>query len=172
MSAIAPFSARLISTWSLDRLYRVYPTKEYLFFIRIGGQGAVARAAAVQFGILGGMILGYFEKRASARLADGLRDLDAQDPHALIGRHKHDFRVGLVEVESSRIGPAARVGTHGPHVGRWVLTPRGRKPITLQLEKVEDMKAAIDGVAAVAGPRHQNVVVWNADSGRFVKQPA
>lgn len=172
MSAVPPFNARLISTWSFDRLYRVYIDNNDICFVRIGGQGGARRGAAAQFGLLGGLVLGYFDKRAASRLGDKVRDLDSRDPRKRVGHHKHDFRVSLVELESSEIRPAAMIGGHGPHAGRWVITPRNRKPLTLQLETVADMKAAVEELEQSLGGRHHNTVVWNADTGRFVKRAA
>lgn len=170
MSAPTPFNARLISTWSSDRLYRVYPTNDGISFIRVGGQGGAAQAAAAQFGLLGGLVLGLFAGRSANRLAEKVREADSQDPHALLGRHKHDFQVRMIEVESSVLGRAARIGGHGPHVGRWSLSVRGEKPMTLQLETVGDMQAAARALPEAVSGLHRNDVVWSPQSRKFVSQ--
>ncbi|HKY32463.1 MAG TPA: hypothetical protein VJV23_08010 [Candidatus Polarisedimenticolia bacterium] len=165
------FHARFISTWTPDRLYRVYIDRGEIFFIRVGGQAGFAEGAALQLGLLGGFILRAIRRRNAARRAARAEELDRQHPSAHLSAHKHNIHAAVSAVESSSLEPPAALGAHGEHFGRWKLTLRGSKPMLLQLETIEDMTAAHQALAGL-GAAHVSKVAYDPASGRFAKAPA
>lgn len=161
------FNARFTSTFSLDRLYRVYLERGEVYFIRIGGQGG-GPALAAQFGLLGGLVWNLVKKRVEAKFRARVALVDRRHPSVELRSHKHNFRAATPEFETSVLEPAAVVAGHGPHVGRWIVKLRGRKKITLQLETVEDMTLAVDLLPRFL-PQHSNHVAWNPQKETFEK---
>lgn len=163
------FNARFTSTFTPDRLYRVYLERGEVFFIRIGGQGGGGRALAHQFGLLGGLVWKLIQKRVEAKFQARVARVDMRHPSMQIRAHKHNLRVAAPEFESSTLEPPKAVAGHGEHYGRWLAKLRGRKPMTLQLETLEDMQRAVDLLPRFL-PQHSNSVVWNAAKNRFDKR--
>ncbi len=172
MSNRKAFTARLISMLSLDRVYRVYLTDGAVFFIRIGGQGGFARGIAAQFGALGALFLRATQKRSQADRMRKLEKLDMTHPSAHLSAHKHNFTVPVSEFEESVLQPPPALGGHGQHHGRWVFKLRGQKPMTLQLETLEEMQAAYEILPNFLGGRHKTRVVWHAGKSMFIKGAA
>jgi len=163
------FNARFTSTFTPDRLYRVYLERGEAFFIRIGGQGGGGRALAHQFGLLGGLVWNLIKKRVEAKFRARLAAVDMRHPSMQVRAHKHNFRAAAPEFESSTLEPATTIASHGEHFGRWLVKLRGRKPMTLQLETLADMQRAVDLLPRFL-PRHSSNVVWNAAKNRFDKR--
>src|SRR5689334_7971719 len=65
------FDARLISTFTFDRVYRIYIKDQTLYFIRIGGQAGFsqglaaggARGGGIVGAIIGGLLAGWWRSR-------------------------------------------------------------------------------------------------------------
>lgn len=165
------FNARFISNLSLDRLYRVYVERGEMFFIRIGGQSGVAVGVASQFGVVGALVLRSLKKRGDEKLAAKIADLDRQHPSSQLSAHKQNFHAASTAVEHSALEPAATIGAHGEHFGRWRLKIRDGKEMLLQFEALEDMKAA-HGLLPALGSVHANNVVWDPAKNRFAKKVA
>ncbi len=163
------FNGRLISALSSDRLYRVLFDQGEAFFIQIGGQ-SFGQIIAASFGLLGALIYAPFQRKAQAKLAARIRDLDTQPPSMSLAAGKHNFNAAVADFESSTLEAAAAFGQHGPHLGRWVIQLRGQKPMTLQLETADDMRCAFEMLPA-AIRTHVNRVTWDAAKNKSVKTP-
>lgn len=163
------FNARLISTFGADRLYRVYLDRGELFFIRIGGQAGVAVGVAAQFGLLGAMVLKAHKKRSDEKLAARILDLDRQHPSAHLSGHKHNFHAATTAVRHSSLEPAAAMGAHGEHFGRWRFQVQDGKEILLQLETLDDMRSAFELLPSL-GAVHASNVVWDSGRQKFTKR--
>jgi hypothetical protein len=165
MGDMNAFNCRLISTFSADRIFRVFLVPEGLFFIQMGAQ-ELGRALALHFGLLGGLIYAAIDKRAQTKRQEKIRQLDLVHPSAHLGSGKHNFHATILDVETSVLQPRARFGSHGEQFGRWILKLRGQKEMTLELQTAEDMQRAYDLLpGTVRG--HENRVVWNAAKGAF-----
>ncbi len=161
------FNGRLISALSSDRFYRVYFGRGEVFFIQIGGQ-SFGQIVAASFGLLGALIYAPFQRKAQAKLAARIRDLDMQPPSMSLAGGKHNFSAAVADFESSALEAAVALGQHGPHLGRWVIQLRGQKPLILQLETEDDMRCAFE-MLPLAISAHVNQVVWDAARSKFVK---
>ncbi len=97
------FNARFVSTFTPDRLYRVYIDRGEIFFIRIGGQGGMALGVASQFGLLGGLVLQGLKKRGNEQLATKTSELDRQHPSSQLSAHKHNFHSAATAIQVSSL---------------------------------------------------------------------
>jgi hypothetical protein len=163
------FNARMLHTWTPDRLYRVYLTRDELFFIRIGGQGGMNEAAAAQFGLLGVLLSNTVVKRSKRKLEAIIAEVDANPPSLQLSKHKHNFRVLRSEVDQTKLEPPSTFASHGHHFGRWRITFRGKKPITLQFEEFNDMQTALQTLPKFFGSRMTVNVRWDLYAHKFVK---
>ncbi len=165
------FNARFVSTFTPDRLYRVYIDRGEIFFIRIGGQGGMALGVASQFGLLGGLVLQGLKKRGNEQLATKTSELDRQHPSSQLSAHKHNFHSAATAIQVSSLEPAALIGSHGEHFGRWKLKLRGSKEMLFQLETLDDMRAASEILPRLGGV-HVSNVVWDSAKKKFAKRAA
>ena len=161
------FNGRLVSALSADRLYRVRLERSEVLFIQVGGQ-EIGQAIALQFGLLGALIYAPLKRKSDARLKARIQDVDAQPMGSQLGAGEHDFRASASEIESSTLEPAAAIGGHGRHFGRWILQLSGRKPMTLQLESEADMRCALEAIP-LAIPLHVNHAAWDAVRKKFTR---
>lgn len=164
------FNARMLNTWTPDRLYRVYLMRDELFFIRIGGQRLMSDAVAVQFGLLGAAIAKATGKRTENKMAAKLAELDQIPPSLLLSRHKHNFRALRSEVVETNLNPPSTFASHGEHYGRWKITLRNQKPMTLQLEQLADMQTALQALPHFFGPLLDVTVRFDLSKQRYVKK--
>ncbi len=162
------FNARFLSTFSLDRLYRVYFERGEIFFIKVGGQSGVAIGVTSQFGVLGAMALRAIKKRGAEKLAARTSELDKQHPSAQLSAHKHNFQTPTTAIQRSSLEPAATLGTHGEHFGRWRLALREGKEMLFQLETLDDMTIASQ-VLPTLGDVHISNVTWDTAKKKFAK---
>jgi hypothetical protein len=151
MKAECAFNARSVSTFGLDRLYRVYLRQGELFFIKIGGQGGAGAAVAMQFGLLGALAQSWLSERSARSLKQKLDQFDRLDPRSLLGRDKNNFRLVPAEVVESSLEPAAKLQMHGAHVGIWKLHLRNRTTYTLQFEEKGEMDRALAVLPTLLG---------------------
>ena len=166
-----PFNARLVSNFSPDRLYRVYVDRGEVFFIRIGGQGGMAAGVAVHFGLLGILVMRALKKRADAKIAAKIAELDRQHPSGHLAAHTHNLHTATTAIETSSLEPAPLLGGHGQHVGRWRLKLREGKEMLFQFEMLEEMRTAHD-VLPTLGGAHVTNVAWDSAKQKFTKVPA
>ncbi|HEY7165290.1 MAG TPA: hypothetical protein VIB79_12050 [Candidatus Binatia bacterium] len=163
------FNCKLVSTFSVDRVYRVFSGSEGIFFIQIGGQN-VGELAAVHFGLLGRLVYSVIEKRLREKRDLKIQQLDLVHPSAHLGSGKHNFHVVSSEIELSTLEPRSRYRAHGSHAGRWLLKLRGRKQMKFEFETIDEMQRAYDLLpAAIAA--HKNKVVWNTAKNMFTAVP-
>jgi len=165
------FNARFISTFTPDRLYRVYVDRGEIFCIRLAGQGGLAAALAPHFGLLGVFIIRALKKRDAEKLAARVLEMDQQHPSAQISAHKHNFHATAGAIERSSLDPPPAVRTHGEHFGRWTLKLRDGKEMIFQLETFEEMKVACQLLPAL-GRAHVTNVVYDQLKQKFVKPVA
>lgn len=159
------FNGHYISALTPDRIYRVYPTRDEIFFIRVGGQPIGAPGMRG----LEGLLLEWLWERAQAKLKARCEKLDLEHPSLHLKAHKHNFRATAADFERSSLDAAKTVAAHGGHYGRWAFTLRGKKPMILQIETLSDVETAYQALGACVGSVHQVNVEWSPSKGAFVK---
>ncbi len=164
-------NARFVSVFMPDRTYRIHVDRGEIFAIRIGGQGGLAEAVALHFGLLGFLAMKPLKARGEAKLAARAADVDQKHPSTQLSAHKHNFHTTAGALSASSLEPAAAIRAHGEHAGRWRLKFRDGKEMTFQLEMFEEMRTAYQILPSL-GSVHVNQVVYDALSKQFKKAPA
>ena len=169
MRAERAFTARSLSTFSLDRLYRVYSSSQTLVFIKIGSQGDVARAVSNQFGLIGKLIHFWWQKKSQKKLQERLAADKHQDLESLLAREAGNFLLNAGQIVRASLEPPARFGTHGSHHGVWKLEETTGKKHTLQFEDISEMREAMAVLPAVLGPALTVLAEWNEKKKAYTK---
>jgi hypothetical protein len=170
MRADRAFTVRAVSTFTPDRLYRVYVCGRQLAFIKIAGQAGVAEGVAAQFGLVGGLILAWWKKRARRNLQERLGAEDQQDIELLLTRDPKNFLMQPSEIVRSTIEPPARFGAHGAHVGSWKVDSVEGKKQTYQFEEVSEMREALTILPVLLGAVLTVQARWDESKRRYVKE--
>jgi len=159
------FNARAISTFTTDKLYRIFIVGSELCFVKIGGQGGLAEGVTAgltsQLGLVGAAIGSAITKAAKKRQNASAAQADRLDPRTLATTGKDNFLATVGDVVKSSLDPAPMFGGHGRCFGRWQLHLRGDRKFTLQFENIGDMKCAVENLPKVLAPRLQVNVQWN-----------
>jgi len=166
------FTARATSTFGLDRLYRVYLAGNQLVFIKIGGQGGVAQGIASQFGFLGALLFGWWQKRARQKLQQRLAGEDRQNLRDLLARDRSNFVLDRGQVVRATLEAASPIGFHGPQHGIWKFEETKGKKHTLQFEDLAEMREAMAVLPGLLGPALIVNAAWNEKKGRYTKPRA
>jgi hypothetical protein len=164
------FNARCLSTWTSDRLYRIYVTGEQLVFVRIGGQGGTGVVIAAQFGLIGLLWHWLFSRKSDAKRRSLLEELDSQPPEHLIARHKHNFSATPADLVETSIEPPSALATHGKQYGTWRIALRDKKPMTLQFEDPDEMRVAVELLVAFFGAQLQINLEWDPEKKKYIKK--
>ena len=172
MRAERAFTARSVSNFSLDRLYRVYSSGNTLFFIKIGGQGGLGRAVSNEFGLLGRLIFAWWQKKSQKKLQDRLAAEKQQDLESLLARDAGNFPLNPGQVVRASIEPPALFGTHGTHHGVWKFEETTGKKHTLQFEELSEMREAMAILPSVLGPSLTVLAEWNEKKKAYTKRSA
>jgi len=161
------FNVRALSTFTPDRLYRVYVCGSQLAFIKIGGQSGVAEGVAAQFGLLGALLLAWWKKRSNKKLQQRLTEEDQQDIELLLGRDPKNFLMHPGQIARAAIDPPARFGTHGRHCGFWKLEGTDGKKQSFQFEEISEMREALEALPVVLGPALTINVRWDESKKKY-----
>jgi hypothetical protein len=150
------FNARAVFWLRPDRLYRVYPTRGELFFIRIGGQGTdLGAALGALLGPLGSLLEERLRRRREAKLRGRIEEVDRIPPEIRAREHRHSFQLSVAQIAASQILEPSRVAAHGRHDGRWIFTLQGGESWRLQFESQDDMSRARELLRRELGDRLQ-----------------
>jgi hypothetical protein len=163
------FTVRAVSTFTPDRLYRVYVCSDRLAFVKIAGQAGVAEGVAAQFGLAGALFLRWWKKRASRKLQQRLAEEDLQDIELLLSKDPKNFAVPLGQVRSASIDPPALLGAHGRHCGSWKMEETNGKKHSFQFEEVSEMREALAVLPAILGPSLTVNARWDEKKARYTK---
>jgi hypothetical protein len=163
---------RAISTFTPDRLYRVYVCGSQLAFIKIGGQAGVAEGVAAQFGLLGALILAWWKKRTRHKVQQSLTQQDQQDVELLLSQDAKNFMIRPGQIVRAAIDPPARLGAHGRHQGFWKLEETDGTKRSFQFEEIAEMRQAMDVLPGILGAALTVHVKWDAAKGRYRKADA
>jgi hypothetical protein len=164
------FNARYISTWTLDRLYRVYVTDDQLVFVRIAGQGGMGWAIAAQFGLIGLLLHWLSSKQAKAKRRALLDELDSQPPEYLLARHKHNFSATAADFVETSIEPPSALALLGKQYGMWRIALRDKKPMTLQFEDPDEMRVGVELLVSFFGTQLQINLEWDPEKKKYIKK--
>ena len=155
-------------TWKSDRLYRIYPDGRSLYFIYLGSSGQTGQVVAVQFGLLGLLMMKLMAKGAKRKQQQAAGTRDQSTPEELLAEHKHNFKVSLDEIVDSTIEPRATFTASMNQVGRWLVTLRDRK-LKLEFTDLEHMNRALEHLPKLLPGRVRSNVEWNAKKKRYMK---
>jgi hypothetical protein len=151
---VEAFNARAVFWARPDRLYRVYPTRGELFFIRIGGQGTdLATALGALFGPLGALLEERLRRRSAAKLRARVEEVDHLPPEIRAREHRHSFQLSVAQITESQLLEPSRIAAHGRHTGRWTLTLQGGESWRFQFETPDDMSRALELLPRELGER-------------------
>lgn len=169
----APFFAHAVRTLKLDVLYRVYPSPTGVRFIKVGGEGGLARGIAGGLqsqGLLGALVAAPLLKRAAARLETLAREYDAEDPRALATAHAGSFVAAPSDFLTSALDDERTFGGNGPQYGVWNAELRNGEKLKLQFESLADMRAAFESLPQAFGSNLTVNVTWNPTKGSFERR--
>lgn len=167
---IPAFIVRSYPAFRMARLFRVYVDGDALYLIRMRGVIGSADAGSPRHEFhpgraLVGTLLQWWAKRSQDAAAN---KLDAQGPREMLGAHRLNLRIEPWEVEESRLQPRRLLG-HGEHLACWSLTPRGRRPLTFQIEDEASFKTALEHLPRLLGPALTVSVAWDASTGQAMR---
>jgi hypothetical protein len=152
--------AKLVSTFTLDRVYRIYIKDQTLYFIRIGGQGGVSQGLAaggaggggIIGGIIGGLLAGWWRSREAQKLqAQTAADL-LSHPKDLLSRHRHNFQLSPAEVDFAAIEEPSG-SSHGFNFARLIFRLKNNRKLRMQIEEAEYVDVAIQTLPELLGPK-------------------
>jgi len=161
------FHVRYLSEWTPDRLYRVYPARGVLYFIRIGGQGGL-EMMHLGFGLLGALFEGYMKRKGESRAAEIPHTAEV-DPETLVDDHKHNRKISAADVLESTITPSPRMAGHGSCFGRWTLALAGGERWKLQFEELEHMHTAVRVLPPLLGGTLLMRAAWDEALGKYME---
>ncbi len=165
------FDARLVSR-TLESIYRVYSQGSELYFIHLGGLGAMTQAVTVHFGLLGILIGSALKKRAQRQTEAILQNAENKDPESLVRENKHSFKVYVPEISEAVLEPPALFQMHGQQAGRWSFKLRDGKKFQFEFETADAMKAALDTLPGLLNATLRVNAEWNESKKKFEKKQA
>lgn len=133
------------------------------------GLSTTADALTIHFGLIGLLIRRSMEKKAKQKAAALFQSAEYQDPEALIGQNKNNFKIYIPEIRDSSIEPPALFALHGEQAGRWSFSMRDGKKIRFEFENTEDMKSAMTVLPQRLDGTLKVNVEWNEAKKRFQK---
>jgi len=153
------FNARYISTFTPDRLYRIYIAGSDLCFIQIGGQFS---------GSAWGMLFGNTPLTRDAQAFAAAADM--ADPRYLATAGKHNLLLSAGEIASSSLDMPPLLPQHGPCLARWRIKPCAGRQLTLQFEQLPDLIIAFERLPALLGPILAVNIAWDAARRKFIRR--
>jgi hypothetical protein len=167
------FSALEPRAWSTNRLYRVHVLPHELVCVWAGSGNEIARALAVQGGLVGGLLAAAASP--ARKNAARQEELDTKSLEELREDHKHNFAVPLDDVEEAEVVPASfwfRITySNVAPVGLLRLRCRDRGPLTLALTTKDDVRRVLQLLPPRLGDRLQTGLSWDDQRRRWVACP-
>jgi hypothetical protein len=163
---------RFISTFTPDRLYRVYACGDQLAFVKIGGQAGVAEGVAAQFGLLGALVLAWWKKRNRNKVQQTLAQQDQQDVELLLNGDPKNFSIQPGQIARASIDPPGILGAHGRSHGAWKLDETNGTKRSFQFEDLAEMREAMQVLPRILGAALTINVKWDEGKKRYTKAGA
>ena len=161
------FNARSSKFGQGESLFRIYALDGVLYFIRVGGGKTTQRAAAAQFGLLGGLIMYFVQKRAKRKTQETLNTIAGNDPRMLLSSHKYNYTLPVAEIASATILPPSwLVGT----VGRLTIVLANGKKRHHVFDDVDNMRSAVSQLPEVLGDKLDVQAEWDDVNKKFRKR--
>lgn len=165
------FNAKLISTFSSDRIYRIYSKGNDLIFIQIAsGLGATPETVTAHFGLIGALVGILLKKRAKRKSEAVIQRIDQQDPEHLLAEHEHNFKLYTAEIADSSIDAPSFFASRGPQAGRWRFTLRDGRKMRFLFQGKDDMKVAVGLLPQLLNATLRVNVEWNEKKKRYRKK--
>jgi hypothetical protein len=171
MQYTGSFDARFISRRS-DNLYRIYVRGSDLYFINLGGVGAVTSAVASQLGLIGALIAMALKKRAKRQAEALLQRAEGQDMEFLLRENKSNFKLYVPEISEAAMEPPSFWAMHGKQAGRWNFQTRDGKKFRFEFVTTDAVKAALDVLPGLLNATLRVNVEWNEPKKKFLKKKA
>lgn len=165
---MSAFNARLHTTWRGDHLFRVYPLDGKLFFIRVGGSRHQNAAVGAQLGLLGALVIYFTNKHKAKKTQQTLNTIAGTHPAGLLASHKLNFVIEGTDVRSSTV--MAGGFWHGTSLGRMRLVDGRGKKFTFTFDDVDNLRAAVEKLAAFLGDRLVIDAEWDETKQRYRKK--
>jgi WD40 repeat protein len=157
------FSALEPRAWSTNRLYRVHVLPHELVCVWAGSGNEIARALAVQGGLVGGLLAAAASP--ARKNAARQEELDAKPLEEQREDHKHNFAILLEDVEEAEVVPASfwfRITySNVAPVGLLRLRCRDRGPMTLALTTKDDVRRVLQLLPSRLGDKIQVGLSWD-----------
>jgi len=168
MQSNGSFDARFVSRRS-DSLYRIYVRGSDIYFISLGGVGAVTRAVTSQFGLIGVLVAMALKNRAKRQAEALLQRAEGQDPEYLLRENKSSFKLYAPEISDAAMEPPSFWAMHGKQAGRWNFKMRDGKKYRFEFATADAMKAALDILPRPLNATLRVNVEWNELKKKFQK---
>lgn len=131
-----------------DFLYRIYPSADRVFFIKI--DSGTSQGLQVTFGLLGLLIHNLFiKKKANAQAQERMASYAGQRPALLLGQDKANYVLQRDEITSPTIDPPS-FWTGGKN-GKFWFKDAKKKKRTFHFEDVENFQQAVQTLTAAFG---------------------
>lgn len=164
------FNVRATFWMRPDRVFRVYPAGQEIFFIRIGGQSVDWVAALAQLGPLGIWLGRKLNARRDRTLQNRADEADRIPPQVRMHEHAHNFRVGLGDITAAHFEPGRQVSLHGAYAAKWKLALRSGQKWDFIFANAGEAHQALQELVAVLGDRLVIHVAWDESKGQFRKR--
>jgi hypothetical protein len=157
--------------WTPNRYYRVCVLPSELVLLRAGSSAGEAAAAGAQFGLIGALFVAAAnpaQKNQKRR-----EELDNSSLDDLIDDHKHNFRVGVWEIDKASLDPTSfwLAGVYGEqNIGVFRFAHASRGQVRLAFSSADDLKTAFETLPAVLGEKLTVNIEWNEKKNRFVRK--
>jgi hypothetical protein len=159
------FNARMSIAWKGDLLFRVYPTPERVFFIKIGG--SKKQQMAVHFGLIGMLIAHFSNKKEAKRTEDRLARMSGLNPALLMKEDKANHVRQMSEIMEPTINGGS-IWTD-KKFGSWSFRDARGKKRELKFEDATNFREAVRWLSQTFGERLIVNAQWDDAKGKVVK---
>jgi hypothetical protein len=158
------FNGRMNLPWKGDLLFRVYPTAERVFFIKIGG--AKKQQMAMHFGLIGMLIAHFSQKKEQKKTEQRLAAMTGLRPALLMKEDKANHILQMSEITEPTINP--RSFWTDRKFGSWSFRAKGKKRV-MKFEDASNFREAVRWLGETFGDRLVVKAQWDDLKGKVVK---
>ena len=159
------FNARMNIAWKGDLLFRVYPTPERIFFIKIGG--AKNQQTAMHFGLIGLIIAHFANKSEAKKTEERLQRMTGLRPALLMKESKDNHILQIHEITEPTINP--RSFWTGNKFGSWSFRNAKGKKRVMKFEDASNFREALRWLGEAFGDKLIVKAQWDDTKQKVVK---
>lgn len=161
------FNARRHWTWKGEHLFRVYLSRDRIYFIRIGGARTQEAVVMAQFGLLGGLIAWWAAKSRKKKEAKKVLQNEEKPIEMLMSEHKRNHSTATLDFKDVTIESG---GFWGAGIVKWTFNvPGEKKRVVMSFDKPEDIEAAVARLPELF-PAMRVGVEYDERKKKFVKK--